>query len=123
MLEHLPALQVVLPLIAAPFIVLARGARFAWLATTAVSYLCLVIALRLFSQAAQAGPISYALGSWPPPWGIEYRVDAVNAFVLVLVSLVASTVAPYARASVAAELSRDQHYLFYAMYSLSLAGL
>ena len=30
--------------------------------------------------------ISYALGSWAPPWGIEYRVDAANAFVLVLVS-------------------------------------
>ena len=26
------------------------------------------------------------IGSWPPPWGIEYRVDALVGFVLVLVS-------------------------------------
>ena len=47
MLEHLPALQVVLPLVAAPLIVLARSTRFAWIATTAVSYACLVMAALL----------------------------------------------------------------------------
>ena len=26
------------------------------------------------------------LGGWAPPWGIEYRVDLLNAFVLMLVS-------------------------------------
>ena len=123
MLEHLPALQVVLPLAAAPLIVLVRGARFAWLATTAVSYLSLVIAVRLFLEAAQSGPISYAIGSWPAPWGIEYRVDALSGFVLVAVSLTASFVAPYAQRSIAAELGEDRHYLMYAMYCLCLSGL
>jgi multicomponent Na+:H+ antiporter subunit D len=123
MLEHLPALQVVLPLVAAPLIVLVRSRRFAWLATTAVSYLCLLFALQLAWRVKTTGPVSYALGSWPPPWGIEYRVDALSAFVLVAVSLTASFVAPYAQRSIAAELPRDRHYLMYAMYCLSLAGL
>jgi len=123
MLEHLAALQVVLPLAAAPLIVLARSARFAWLATTAVSYLCLVISVRLFWQVAEAGPVSYAIGSWPPPWGIEYRVDALSGFVLVAVSLTASFVAPYAQRSIAAELGEERQYLMYAMYCLCLAGL
>jgi multicomponent Na+:H+ antiporter subunit D len=123
MLEHVPALQVVLPLVAAPLIVLVRSRRFAWLATTVVSYLCLVISLYLAWRVASAGPLSYALGSWPPPWGIEYRVDALSAFVLVAVSLTASFVAPYAYRSIAAEVSRDRQYLMYAMYCLSLAGL
>ncbi|HET9735978.1 MAG TPA: monovalent cation/H+ antiporter subunit D family protein [Burkholderiales bacterium] len=123
MLEHLPALQVVLPLVAAPLIVLARSTRFAWLATTAVSYACLLIAALLASRVAAGGPISYALGSWPPPWGIEYRVDALSAFVLVAVSLTASFVAPYAQRSIAAEIDADRQYLVYAMYCLCLAGL
>jgi len=123
MLEHLPALQVVLPLVAAPLIVLVRSRRFAWLATTVVSYLCLLISVQLFVRVAAGGPVSYAIGSWPPPWGIEYRVDALSAFVLVAVSLTASFVAPYAQRSIAAELSRDRRYLMYAMYCLSLAGL
>ncbi len=123
MLEHLAALQVVLPLVAAPLIVLARSTRFAAAATTAVSYACLVIAVALASRVAADGAFSYALGSWQPPWGIEYRVDALSAFVLVAVSLTASFVAPYARASIAAELAADRQYLMYAMYCLCLAGL
>ncbi|HXF66126.1 MAG TPA: monovalent cation/H+ antiporter subunit D family protein [Burkholderiales bacterium] len=123
MFEHLPALQVVLPLVAAPLIVLVRSRRFAWLATTAVSYACLVISVALFTRIAANGAVSYAIGSWPPPWGIEYRVDALSGFVLVAVSLTASFVAPYAQRSIAVEVSRDRHYLIYAMYCLCLAGL
>lgn len=123
MLEHLPALQVMLPLAAAPLIVLARNLRFAWLATTAVSYGCLVTAVLLAVRVASGGAVSYALGSWEPPWGIEYRVDALSAFVLVAVSLTASFVAPYAQRSIAAELEPDRQYLMYAMYCLCLAGL
>ena len=123
MSEHLPALQVVLPLVAAPLIVLARHRGFAWLVTTAVSYACLVIAILLASRVAESGTISYAIGSWPPPWGIEYRVDAFSSFVLVLVSLTASFIAPYAHRSIAAEMPAERHYILYAMYCLCLAGL
>jgi multicomponent Na+:H+ antiporter subunit D len=123
MLDHLPALQVVLPLVAAPLIVLVRHRGFAWLVTTAVSYLCLVIAVLLAARVADGGPISYAIGNWPPPWGIEYRVDALSSFVLVLVSLTASFVAPYAHRSLRAELPRERHYILYSMYCLCLAGL
>ena len=52
MLEHLLALQVVLPLMAAPLIVLVRNRHFAWLATTAVSYACLVMAIRQSTRPA-----------------------------------------------------------------------
>jgi multicomponent Na+:H+ antiporter subunit D len=70
-----------------------------------------------------SGTISYAIGSWPPPWGIEYRVDALNAFMLVLVSGIASVVLPYSRSSIEAEVPHHQHYLFYTMFALCLAGL
>ena len=123
MLDHLPALQVVVPLIAAPLIVLVRWRGFAWIATVGVSYACLVISILLASRVAAGGAISYAIGSWPSPWGIEYRVDALSAFVLVLVSLTASFVAPYAERSLAVEVPRDRHYILYAMYCLCVAGL
>ena len=123
MLEQLPALQVVLPLLAAPLIVLVGRAGFGWAAATAVSWACLAVAVGLALRVSETGVISYALGSWPPPWGIEYRVDALSVFILVLVSLVAAIVAPYARRSVAAEIERDRQYLFYAMYCLCLSGL
>ena len=121
--QHLLALQVALPLAAAPLIVLVRRTGFAWLATTAVSYACLALSLFLASRVAADGALSYPIGSWPPPWGIEYRLDALSAFVLVAVSLTASFVAPYAQRSIAAELPADRRYLMYAMYCLCLAGL
>lgn len=122
-LDHLPALQVVVPLLAAPLIVLLRSGRAGWLIATAVSWVSLVIAVLLFLQVRQSGIISYALGNWPAPWGIEYRVDALNAYVLVLVSLIAAVVLPWARASVASEVPADRHYLLYALFALCLCGL
>jgi multicomponent Na+:H+ antiporter subunit D len=123
MLEHLAALIVVVPLVAAPLIVLVRSRRFAWIATTAASYLSLLFSIQLFWRVATLGPVSYAIGSWAPPWGIEYRVDALSSFVLVAVSLTASFVAPYAQRSIAREVARDRQYLMYAMYCLCLSGL
>jgi multicomponent Na+:H+ antiporter subunit D len=120
---HLPALQVVVPLIAAPLIVLVRRAALGWAIALAASFASFAIAVALFVQVQEAGVISYAIGSWSPPWGIEYRVDAVSAFVLVLVSLLACFCAAYARRSIAAEVPADRHYLYFAMFCLALAGL
>jgi multicomponent Na+:H+ antiporter subunit D len=121
--EHLPALQVVVPLVCAPLAVLVRRGKLAWLVAVAASFVSLAIAVELALRVHAGGPITYAIGSWDPPWGIEYRVDALSAFVLVLVGLTATLVAPYARTSIAADLPPDRQYLFYAMYCLCLAGL
>ncbi len=120
---HLPVLQVVVPLVSAPLIVLFRSARAGWLIAVAASAFSLGSAIAILLHVQGAGVISYAIGSWPPPWGIEYRIDAANSFLLVLLGLVATVVALYARTSVAAEVPEEQRYLFYAMYCLCLAGL
>ncbi len=121
--NHLPILQVVLPLIAAPVCVVLHGPRLAWGLTLVVSWLALAIAVALLVEVLAAGPIVYELGGWLAPWGIEYRVDALNGFVLVIVAAIGAVVLPYAYRSVAAEIEADRVYLFYAMYLLNLAGL
>jgi multicomponent Na+:H+ antiporter subunit D len=121
--EQLPALLVAVPLAAAPLMVLARHAALAWLLAVAASLFAFGASLALALEVARAGTISYAMGSWPPPWGIEYRVDTLSAFVLVLVAAVGALVAPYGWRSVAAEVPREQHYLYYAVHCLCLAGL
>jgi multicomponent Na+:H+ antiporter subunit D len=121
--EHLPVLLVVVPLVAAPLIVLARSGAFAWGASLAVAAACATISAALLARTTAAGPISYAIGSWAPPWGIEYRVDAASALVALLVSGVALLVVPYARRSASAELGQERQYLFYALFMLCLCGL
>jgi multicomponent Na+:H+ antiporter subunit D len=120
---HWLVLEVVVPLMAAPLIVVLRRETVAWMIMAAVSAFMLVGALLLFAEVRQHGVLTYAMGSWPAPWGIEYRLDAANAFLLVLLGIVAAVVAPFAWKSVAAEVSREQRYLFYALYCLCLAGL
>ncbi|MGF1640217.1 MAG: monovalent cation/H+ antiporter subunit D family protein [Rhodospirillales bacterium] len=120
---HLPVLQVVVPLIAAPACVLVRHGTIAWALALVITWSTFAIALVLLVDVTGSGPISYAIGGWPPPWGIEYRVDALGAFVVVIVSAVGAAVMPFARASVAREVAADRVYLFYTMYLLCLAGL
>ena len=120
---HLPALQVVVPLVSAPLAVLLRHGGPAFLVVTAASWAAFATAIHLWLDTAGGAVISYAIGSWQPPWGIEYRVDRLSSFVLLLVSGMAAITLPYCRASIEREIPREQHYLFYAMFALCLAGL
>jgi len=120
---HLPALQVVVPLVAAPICVLLRDHRAAWALTVVVSWLTFAIAVALMLRVLDTGPFSYAMGNWVAPWGIEYRLDPLNAFVLTIVAALGALVATYARVSVIAEIARERIYLFYCMYLLALTGL
>lgn len=121
--RHFPALLVVVPLLAAPLVVVVRGTRIAWAIAMAVCVATAAMAWDLLARVAQSGPISYAIGSWPPPWGIEYRVDAASALVALLVSALAAASLVFARRSAAAEIGDDRLYLFYALMLLCVAGL
>jgi len=120
---HLPVLQVALPLLGAVLCAMLHRGNWAWAVALVVSWTMPFIAGSLLLQVVANGPISYALGGWLPPWGIEYRVDVVNAFVLVLVSCVGAVIMPYARLSVASEIAPERQAWFYAMYLLCLCGL
>lgn len=120
---HLPALQVVLPLISAPLAVLLRHRGLAFAIVTTAAWASFACAIALWLQVSDGSVISYAIGNWPPPWGIEYRVDRLTSFVLLLVSGMASIVLPYSRASIEREIARELHYLYYAMFGLCLTGL
>ena len=120
---HLPALQVVIPLIGALLAGFLRSGRIAFALALLVSWIMPFIAIAMLWQVLSSGPISYHLGGWEPPWGIEYRVDALNAFVLVLVSVVGAVIMPFARRSIAFEIDDWREAWFYCMYLLCLTGL
>jgi multicomponent Na+:H+ antiporter subunit D len=121
--DHLPALQVVIPLLAAPLCVVLRRPAHAWILAAAVSWTTFAVAVLLLIRVLEHGVLSYHLGGWEPPWGIEYRVDLANAFVLLIVAAVSAVVLPFAHRSVAAEIPEDKAHLFYSMYLLCLTGL
>ena len=122
-MPHLPALQVVVPLLGAILAAFLRRGTSGFVVALLVSWVLPFIAVGLLWQVLTGGPISYWLGGWKPPYGIEYRVDVFNAFVLVLVSVVGAVVMPFAHRSVASEIDAGRQAWFYCMYLLCLAGL
>jgi multicomponent Na+:H+ antiporter subunit D len=123
MIEQLPILQIVIPLAAAPVCILLRRAVPALAFATAVCWSAFAMAVLLLLQVLDHGTISYALGNWEPPWGIEYRVDLLSAFVLLFVSGIAAIVITYAPRSLEAEIPEEKRYLFCAAYLLCMTGL
>ena len=120
---HLPALQVVIPLIAAPVCLLLHHSGLVWGFALLVSWSTLGIAAALLDQVLASGTISYAMGNWAAPWGIEYRIDVLNGFLLLIVAGIGAVVMPFARTSVRREIPADRISLFYTAYLLCLAGL
>ena len=123
LMSQLPALQVLVPLLAAPLCVLLHNSRIAWVIAILASYTSLGIALLLLQQTSDGSVISYAMGNWAPPWGIEYRIDTLSAFVLVIVSMVSSITLPYAWRSLGKEVPESKLYLMYAGWLIVLTGL
>lgn len=121
--DHLPILQILVPLVTAPLIVLIGSRRLTWSLAFIASVLSFAIAIMLLMQVIDGSIISYQIGGWAPPLGIEYRVDATNAFVLLLVTGISTLVLPYARESVKSEIPARHHTLFYAAFMLCLTGL
>jgi multicomponent Na+:H+ antiporter subunit D len=108
---------------AAPVAALVRHPRAAWAVALAATWFALGASWTILAQVMEHGPVSYALGGWAAPIGIEYRIGAVNAFVILIVSGVGAVVTPYALKSVEHELPRDRIALFYAAFILCLTGL
>ena len=123
MTYHLPVLLVVVPLVAAPIAALLNRPRLSWAVAVAATLWALYAAFELLSQTMASGAIHYELGGWTAPYGIEYVVDAANAWVVVIVALIGALVTPYARASVEQEITEDRIPLFYAAFILCLTGL
>jgi multicomponent Na+:H+ antiporter subunit D len=120
---QLPAIQVVLPMITAPLCVVLHRSRPAWTVTLAVLWTSFAIAVAQLQHALAYGTMSYHVGGWAPPIGIELRIGPLNAFVLVIVTAIAAVVLSGCRAALIDEVPESRHHLFFAGFLLCLTGL
>ena len=124
MSTQLPAIIVVVPLMGS-FCVFVSGwwikrAGFP-LAVSALS-ICAALSVIILNRVLAIGGVSYRMGGWAPPWGIEFQVDHLSAYMLVLVAGLSLLAAIYAKRSVAAEIP-DRVALFWCLYLLLVTGL
>ena len=120
---HLSLLLVAIPLLAAPITAILPNGRLPWLFTLVITWITLVLAAWQLWIVIDGDIISYELGGWAPPWGIEYRIDPLNALVALIVAGIGAITLPYALHSVEQEIPLQQRSLFYSAFLLCLDGL
>ncbi len=121
--QNLSLLLVVIPLIAAPVTAMLPAGRSPWFFTLVITWLCFALSIWQLTLVLDGSTISYELGGWAPPWGIEYHIDALNAFVALIVSGIAAITLPYALLTVEREIQLQETSLFYAVFLLCFVGL
>jgi multicomponent Na+:H+ antiporter subunit D len=121
--NHLPVLQVVVPMLLAPLVVLLRPRGLPWAAATAGSLMALAIAVNLAAAVLAGQEVRYEMGGWAAPYGIELGVDAFSALLLLVVTGASSAALLAARRSIDDAIEAHRQPLFYAAWLLVLAGL
>ena len=120
---HLPALQVVVPMLSAPLVMLIRDRQLSWMLTTAASLCAFSISVALTQDVLDGGKAGYLMGSWPAPFGIELSVDSMSALLLLIVTGASSLALIAGAASLRQEIESNRQPLFYSAWLLALAGL
>ncbi len=123
LMDHLPALPVLVPLLTAPFAMLMPSGRAPWAWATLISWVTFACTIMLLTTVAQHGAIVYEMGGWAAPLGITYYIDLANALVMMLIAAIASVVFPYAYESVKSEIASEQMPAFYAALVICMTGL
>ncbi len=89
----------------------------------AMNSVFLIMSLFILDHVLTVGPIRYWLGGWRPPWGIEYVVDAMNAYLLIIVISIVILGLIYSRGNVRHEIEERKHVTFYTLVQLMAAGM
>jgi len=119
-----PALLVVAPLLAALVcgIVSWIEERFCY----PVAFIGLAVstfsAAKILMHVITNGVIQYRMAGWAPPMGIEYRIDLLNAMVLLLIASIALVNLVASRQSILQEMG-DRSGSFITIYLLFITGL
>jgi multicomponent Na+:H+ antiporter subunit D len=124
MAEQFAALIIVVPLLASLLVPVIgwwkKRLCYPWV--VAVLVIPLISSLSMLNTVMTTGKFSYRLGGWAPPWGIEYVLDYLSAFVLVIVSFISLIVAIYSKKSVEDNLP-EKTVPFYTLFLLLVTGL
>lgn len=123
LVDHLLALQVVVPMLIAPVVILLAPRGLAWAASTMASVLTFAIAIQIVQGVLSGGPMIYLMGSWPAPYGIELMVDSFSALLLLVVTGASVFALISGRESLDSQIDAGRQPLFYSAWLLALAGL
>lgn len=120
---HLPALQVLVPMLCAPLVLLLKPRGLAWAGATVAALFSFAIALHMSLTVTGGNVISYEMGGWQAPYGIVLSVDAFSSILLLIATGAGAATLLAGRASIDQQVELARQPYFYAAFLLALAGL
>lgn len=125
LVEHFPVLAVGISLVSSFTILLVGWVNrklcgFISIATITFQF---ILSFFILQHVLTKGTIYYWIGGWKPPWGIEYVVDELNAYVLVIILFLSLLAAIYSKRSVEHEIAEKKLVTFYTIFQLLVTGM
>ena len=121
--KNLPILVVLCPLITSLFVVLIPNIFFSWILTTLSTFLTFLFSILLYQEIQIHSHISYALGKWMPPIGIEYIIDKVSIIPIIIISGISFIATIFAYKIMPEEIENKSISKVYSLWLLAIAGL
>lgn len=122
-LDDAPALVVALPLIVSAIIAFIPSSRLTWFITIITLVCHLFLSFELLERVSSLGIIIYEFGNWPPPWGISFKLDAVNIGLQLLFSAFALLTTIYSRKIFLSEIDHHDSGKAYSLWLLAIGSL
>lgn len=122
-IKNLPILVVLTPLMMSLIVVLISNNFLSWLLTLFTTLITFIFSLLLYQEVYLHTAISYALGNWVPPLGIEYLIDKVSIIPIIIISLISFLATFFASKIMPAEINNSSISKVYSLWLLAIAGL
>jgi len=122
-IKNLTILVVLTPLMMSLIVVLISNNFLSWLLTLFTTLITLIFSLLLYQEVYLHTAISYALGNWVPPLGIEYLIDKVSIIPIIIIALISFLATFFASKIMPAEINNSSISKVYSLWLLAIAGL
>ena len=122
-IKNLPILVVICPLMMSLIVVLIPYNFLSWVITLSTTFITFIFSLLLYQEVYLHTSISYALGNWAPPLGIEYVIDKVSIVPIIIISLISFITTIFSSKIMPAEINSSSISKVYSLWLLAIAGL
>ncbi len=123
LIKNLPIIVVLFPLMTSLLVVLIPNIFFSWILTTLSTFLTFLFSILLYQEIQIHSYISYALGKWMPPIGIEYIIDKVAIIPVIIISGISFIATIFAYKIIPEEIEKKSISKVYSLWLLAIAGL
>ena len=123
LIKNLRIIVVLCPLMTSLLVVLIPNIFFSWILTTLSTFLTFLFSILLYQEIQIHSNISYALGKWMPPIGIEYIIDKVAIIPVIIISGISFIATIFAYKIMPEEIEKKSISKVYSLWLLAIAGL